>query len=71
MFFVLLKLRNATAIDVTTNQIVSTNNKTARKAAEELWDNHVGEAQWYETEVGKLKSTVTPLKVLLLMGMGR
>ncbi len=48
-------LRNATETDVVPNQIVSTKNKTARKAAEEWWDDNVGDEQWYETEVGEVK----------------
>ena len=48
-------LRTATAIEVSPNQIVSTKDKSARKVAEEWWDNNVGEAQWYDTEAGEVE----------------
>ncbi|MDY2622932.1 MAG: LPD1 domain-containing protein [Alloprevotella sp.] len=48
-------LRNATAIPVAANHIVSTKDKTARKAAEEWWDDNVSDAKWYETEAGEVE----------------
>ena len=64
-------LRNATEIDVTPNQIVSTKNKTARNAAEEWWDNHVGEAKWYETEVGEVEINRNSVESSLAHGYGQ
>ena len=46
-------LRNAPAVDVAVNQITATKEKSARKVAEEWWDNNVSEPQTYETEAGE------------------
>ena len=48
-------LRNAPAVDVAVNQITATKEKSARKVAEEWWDNNVSEPQTYETEVGEVE----------------
>ena len=49
------KLRTAEPVYVAPNQIVATKDKSARKVAEEWWDNNVGEPQWYETEAGEVE----------------
>ncbi|MCR5362450.1 MAG: hypothetical protein K6E73_10660 [Bacteroidales bacterium] len=49
------KLRGTTPIEVASKQIVATENKTARQAAEEWWDKNVGEPQRYETEAGNVE----------------
>ena len=48
-------LGNAPAVDVAVNQITATKEKSARKVAEEWWDNNVSEPQTYETEVGEVE----------------
>lgn len=48
-------LRNAPAIDVKKDIIKSTPELSARKAAEEWWDAHVGEPALYDTEVGEVE----------------
>ena len=48
-------LRNAPAVDVAVNQITATKEKSARKVAEEWWDNNVSEPQTYETEAGEVE----------------
>ena len=48
-------LRKATAIDVAAGQIVATKEMSARKAAEEWWDNNVEEPAFYDTEVGEVE----------------
>ena len=64
-------LRNATAIDVEPNHIVSTKDKTARKAAEEWWDDNVGDAQWYETEAGEVEINRNSIESSLAHGYGQ
>ena len=64
-------LRNATAIDVAPNHIVSTKDKTARKAAEEWWDDNVGDAQWYETEAGEVEINRNSIESSLAHGYGQ
>ena len=64
-------LRNATAIGVAPNHIVSTKDKTARKVAEEWWDDNVGDAQWYETEVGEVEINRNSIESSLAHGYGQ
>ena len=64
-------LRNSTAIDVAPNHIVSTKDKTARKAAEEWWDDNVGDAQWYETEAGEVEINRNSVESSLAHGYGQ
>ena len=64
-------LRDATAIDVAPNHIVSTKDKTARKAAEEWWDDNVGDAQWYETEAGEVEINRNSIESSLAHGYGQ
>lgn len=48
-------LRNAEAIEVASGQIVATKEISARKAAEQWWDENVGEPAFYDTEVGEVE----------------
>ncbi|MBQ2797513.1 MAG: hypothetical protein IJF01_07270 [Tidjanibacter sp.] len=48
-------LRNAPVIDVKQGIIASTAELSARKAAEKWWDENVGEAVLYDTEVGEVE----------------
>ena len=64
-------LRNATAIGVAPNHIVSTKDKTARKVAEEWWDDNVGDAKWYETEVGEVEINRNSIESSLAHGYGQ
>lgn len=48
-------LRNAPAIDVEAEQIVSTPELSARKVAERWWDENVPEPVFYDTEVGEVE----------------
>ena len=45
-------LVNAPTIDVASNQIVKTEDMSARKAAEKWWRDNIGEPLFYDTEVG-------------------
>lgn len=48
-------LRNAPAIEVEAEQIVSTPELSARKVAERWWDENVPEPVFYDTEVGEVE----------------
>ncbi len=48
-------LRNAPVIDVEQRQIVASEGMSARKAAEQWWDENVPEAALYDTEVGEVE----------------
>lgn len=48
-------LRNAPAIEVAVGQIVATKEISARKAAEQWWDENVGEPAFYDTEIGEVE----------------
>lgn len=48
-------LRNAPVIDVAVGQIVRTDKLSARKAAEEWWDENVSEPVFYNTEAGEVE----------------
>ena len=64
-------LRNAPAIEVEANQIVSTQEQSARKAAEAWWDNNVGEPHWYDTEVGEVEINRNSVESSLAHGYGQ
>lgn len=64
-------LRNATAIPVAANHIVSTKDKTARKVAEEWWDDNVSDAKWYETEAGEVEINRNSVESSLAHGYGQ
>ena len=64
-------LRNAPAIEVDANQIVSTQEQSARKAAEAWWDNNVGEPHWYDTEVGEVEINRNSVESSLAHGYGQ
>lgn len=49
------KLINAPAIEVKSNQIVKTENMSARRVAEKWWNENVGDSLFYDTEVGKVE----------------
>ena len=48
-------LRNAPAVDVQSNTIVATPELSARKVAEQWWEENVPEAMIYDTEVGEVE----------------
>ena len=48
-------LRNAIAIEVAPEQIVATKELSARKAAEQWWDENVPEPAFYDTEIGEVE----------------
>ena len=48
-------LRNAPAVDVQSNTIVATPELSARRVAEQWWEENVPEAMIYDTEVGEVE----------------
>ncbi|MBD5172410.1 MAG: hypothetical protein HDT02_04250 [Bacteroidales bacterium] len=48
-------LRNTPAIEIGVGQIVATKELSARKAAEQWWDENVSEPAFYDTEVGEVE----------------
>lgn len=61
-------LRDATAIDVAPRQIVATKELTARKAAEQWWDENVGGPILFDTEAGKVEIDRSSIKDSLSHG---
>lgn len=61
-------LRNATAIEVAVGQIVATQGLSARKAAEQWWDDNVGGPKFYETEAGEVEISKSSVKDSLSHG---
>ncbi|MDE6536773.1 MAG: N-6 DNA methylase [Muribaculaceae bacterium] len=61
-------LHNAEAIPVEKGMITSRDGKSGRKVAEEWWDNHVGEAIFYDTEAGEVGIDKTSVKDSLSHG---
>lgn len=49
------QLLNAPAVNVDSNQIVKTEEMSARKAAEKWWRDNIGEPLFYDTEVGQVE----------------
>ena len=49
------QLLNAPAVNVDSNQIVKTEEMSARKAAEKWWKEYIGEPLFYDTEVGQVE----------------
>ena len=49
------QLLSAPAVNVESNQIVKTEEMSARKAAEKWWREHIGEPLFYDTEVGQVE----------------
>ena len=49
------QLLSAPAVNVESNQIVKTEEMSARRAAEKWWREHIGEPLFYDTEVGQVE----------------
>ena len=49
------QLLSVPAVNVESNQIVKTEEMSARKAAEKWWREHIGEPLFYDTEVGQVE----------------
>ena len=64
-------LLNAPAIEVAANQIVSTRDLSARKAAEAWWDEHVPAPQYYDTEIGEVEINRNSVESSLAHGYGQ
>lgn len=48
-------LIHATPVDVAKDQIIKTDNLSARKVAEQWWRENIGSPLYYETEIGKVE----------------
>lgn len=63
-----VQLVNAPAVDVASGQIVKTDKLSARKAAEQWWEESVGKSLYFETEVGQVEIDKSSIKDSLSHG---
>ena len=55
------QLLSVPAVNVESNQIVKTEEMSARRAAEKWWREHIGEPLFYDTEVGQVEINETSI----------
>ena len=64
-------LIHATPVDVAKDQIIKTENLSARKVAEQWWRKNIGSPLYYETEIGKVEINENSIQSSLVHRYGQ